>query len=99
MKVSTSKEWSVDDWVQQFAATALEQDNALLKDDIPKVNRLFDRLEAIEAELKGREGDQRRALLRLYDHPNPHVRLKAVLATLAVAPEVARQTLQATAES
>jgi uncharacterized protein DUF2019 len=49
--------------------------------------------------LKAREGDQRQALVRLYEHKNPQVRLKAVKATLAVAPEVALPMLQAIADS
>src|SRR5262249_46404110 len=44
-------------------------------------------------------GDQRRALLPLYDHPNAQVRLKAVKATLAVAPERARRMLEIIADS
>ena len=63
-------------------------------DEIAKYNRLFDQMEAVEEELKVRGGDQRQALLGLYDHPNGHVRLKAAKATLAVAPEAARRALQ-----
>jgi hypothetical protein len=51
-------------------------------------------MEAVEDALKSRNGDQRRALLPLFLHPNAQVRLKAATATLAVAPEAARQTLQ-----
>jgi hypothetical protein len=56
-------------------------------------------MEDVKRELKARDGDQRRALLRLYDHPNAQVRLKAVKATLAVAPERARRMLEIMAES
>ena len=63
--------------------------------DVPQVNRLFDKIEAIEQELKARPGDQRRALIPLYNHPNMQVRVKAAKATLAVAPEAARGTLEA----
>jgi Domain of unknown function (DUF2019) len=54
---------------------------------------------AIEDELKARAGDQRRELLSLYSHPNAQVRLNAIKATLAVAPELARRALQAIADS
>ena len=54
---------------------------------------------AVEDELKARDGDQRRELLSLYNHPNAQVRLNAVKATLAVAPEPARRALQAIADS
>ena len=90
---------SVQQMVQRFIAIALEQDEALLMNDIAEVSRLFWQLEAVEEELKVREGDQRRALLPLYEHPNMQVRLKAVKATLAVAPDTARRMLQAIADS
>ncbi|MEX0841365.1 MAG: DUF2019 domain-containing protein [Xanthobacteraceae bacterium] len=85
--------------VDRFAALALAQDEALLMDEIAKVNRLYDQLEAVEAELKSRPGDQRRILLALYEHPNAQVRVKAIKATLAVVPEQARSALKALADS
>jgi hypothetical protein len=54
---------------------------------------------AIKDELKMRHGDQRRELLSLYDHPNVQVRLNAAKVTLAVAPEPAREVLQAISDS
>jgi hypothetical protein len=80
--------------VERFTAVALDQCEAQQRYSIPKVNRLFDQMEALEGELKKREGDQRRALLPLYDHPVLHVRLKAALATLAVAPKETRFLLE-----
>jgi len=56
-------------------------------------------MEAVEEELKMREGDQRQALLQLYHHANTQVRLAAAKATLAVAPEAARRTIEAIAAS
>jgi hypothetical protein len=85
--------------VDLFVSVALAQDEALLMDDIAKVNLLFDKLENIEEQLKSREGDQRRLLLTLYDHPNLQVRVKAVKATLAVEPEIARSMLKKIADS
>ena len=67
-------------------------------DDNAKFNRLFWQMEAVEGQLKARIGDQRRALLRLYDHPNAQVRLTAAKATLAVAPEAARRLLRTIAD-
>ncbi len=60
---------------------------------------MFDAMEVIKRELKVRNGDQRRALLALYDHPNAQVRLKAVKATLAVEPNAARLMLERLADS
>jgi hypothetical protein len=85
---------SVDQLVEQFTAIALEQDRALDEDDTAEYNRLYDRLQAVVEELKDREGDQRRALLRLGSHRNAQVRLKSAIATLALAPEEARHVLQ-----
>jgi hypothetical protein len=90
---------SVEELVKQFADHALQQDEALLDDEISKVNRLFWKLREIERELKTRQGDQRSALLSLYQHPNAQVRVKAMTATLAVAPIQARSALQALANS
>jgi hypothetical protein len=90
---------STDQLVAHFADLAIEQDDALLRDDISRVNRLFDRLEEVEHVLKTRAGDQRRVLLGLYNHPNMNVRVKAAKATLAVAPQSARAALEAIAGS
>jgi hypothetical protein len=54
---------------------------------------------AITAELKSRPGDQRSALVKLYDHPNVQVRLNAARLTLAVAPAAARQVVETIASS
>jgi ParB-like chromosome segregation protein Spo0J len=99
MKMTRLQDMTVEQLVEHFTATTLNQDEALLTNDHTKFNRLFDEMEAIKQELKARDGDQRRALLRLYDHPNTQVRLKAVKATLAVAPEAARLMLKAIADS
>jgi hypothetical protein len=85
--------------LDRFTAIGIEQDQALLSRQHAKFNRLFDKMVAIEDELKARDGDQRRGLLSLYTHPNAQVRLNAIKATLAVAPEVARRALQALADS
>jgi hypothetical protein len=90
---------TVPELVERFAAIALEQDEALRMNEIAKFNRLFDQMEEVEQELKVRAGDQRQALLALYDHSNMQVRLKAVKATLAVTPIAARQMLEAIANS
>jgi uncharacterized protein YdcH (DUF465 family) len=99
MKQTGLQDMTVDQLVERFTVIALDQDKALLRREHAKFNRLFDKMEAVEEELKTRSGDQRRALLRLYEHPNSQVQLKAVKATLAVAPEPALRMLKAIAES
>jgi hypothetical protein len=81
--------------VQLFAELAVEQDRALLLRTISTVNKIYDKLEAIESELKSRPDDQRSALLPLFNHKNMQVRVKAAMATLAVAPAAARAQLEA----
>lgn len=95
MKRVVLNEANVDELVDRFAEIGLAQDQALLRDDIRAVNRLYDQLKAIERILKERHGDLRAALARLYDHPNMQVRIKAAKATLAVMPEAARAQLEA----
>lgn len=85
--------------VERFIEICIAQDEALLDDDLRKFNRLFDQMQSVLNELKKRDGDQRRALLSLYDHPNMQVRLKAAKATLAIAPESALQALREIKES
>lgn len=89
----------VDQLVGRFAAITAAQDDALLGHELTKFNRLFDRMLEVLEELKGRPGDQRRALMALYDYPNMQVRLQAAKLTLAVAPVEARRQIEAIAES
>jgi len=80
--------------VERFAAIGVEEDQALRVDDLRRYKRLAMQMRAIDEELKGRPGDQRRSLLALYDHPNFQVRLMAAKLTLAIAPEAARRMLE-----
>jgi hypothetical protein len=84
--------------VDAFAAVAREQDEAILADNNAKYNRLYSQMVEIVGELKRRPGDGRRGLVGLYDFPNIHVRLKAAIHTLAVAPAAARKQLELIAE-
>lgn len=94
MSRSSLNDMTVAELVDRFATLALEQDDALLMDEIARVNRLFDQLEDIKHALRSRAGDQRKALMVLYRHPNAQVRLKAAKGRLAVAPAEARNVLQ-----
>jgi hypothetical protein len=90
---------TVDQLVERFAEIGIAQDDALWDGKYAKFNRLFDRMNEVDLELRARGMDARRALLRLYGHRNIQVRLKAAVRTLAVAPDVARQALQTIADS
>jgi hypothetical protein len=90
---------SDDQLVDRFGAICVEQDQALLHSEIARFNRLYSKMAAIRDELKQRQGDRRRALVKLYDHPNAQVRLQAARATLAVAPKEARSVIETLANS
>lgn len=95
MKRVKLSDMTTEQLVQLFADLAVQQDAALLYRAQREVNRIFWKLEEIKSELGARPGDQRSALLQLYDHKNMQVRVKAAKATLAIAPEAARAQLEA----
>jgi len=99
VKRVTLGELSVEQLVERFVAIGLAQEQADLYDDIGEFNRLFKKMQEVVGELRNRAGDQRSALLTLYDHPNLQVRIKAVKNTLALAPEEGRRVLRAIADS
>lgn len=99
MKKSGLSTLSVDELVDRFVTITLAQDEALLRDEIAEFNKLFSQMEAVKDELRSRPGDQRSALIPLYGHPNPQVRVKAIKATLAVNPDEARRQLEILAAS
>jgi hypothetical protein len=99
MKRRNLESLCVPDLVDRFATIALEQDRALLYSEIAKFNRLFEKMNRVQAELKSRSGDQRRALKVLYEHPNAQDRLKAAPATLGVMTKGARALIEEIANS
>jgi hypothetical protein len=99
MKRECLQDMPVEELVARFTAIGLDQDLAIRKDDNAKFTHLFWQMEAVEEELKRRKGDERRALLQLYHHTSTQVRLAAAKATLAVAPEAARRTIETIAAS
>jgi hypothetical protein len=70
MKRAKLQDMTVNQLVERFTAITLEQDKTLLRNEYAKFNRLFEQMEDVKRELKARDGDQRRALLPLYDHSN-----------------------------
>jgi len=99
MKKMNLRRMGTDELIDLFRDYAVQQDDAMLGEEQAKANRLVWELKEIVDELKAREGDQRAALLKLYPHPNAQVRLNAIKATLAVAPEAGRKALEALASS
>ena len=66
----------------------------MLHDDNGRYNRLYDKMKEVERELKQCPGDQRTVLLPLFEHENLQVKLRAALATLAVASKASKAVLQ-----
>lgn len=93
MKTSL-KNKSPEELVQLFASYCIEQDNALLKDQIGRFNQLYDKMAAAAAELRSRVPDARVALVSLFDHPNDQVRLQAAMAAFDFAPDRATQIFE-----
>jgi hypothetical protein len=92
-------EMSISQLVSDFTDNGIAQGQAWRIQDIEEYTRLYWLMDAIEKELKSRDGDARSALIPLYTHPAPHVRLKAAKLTLALEPIKARQVLQDIADS
>lgn len=90
---------NVDQLVDRFEQIGVEQDQALLYDEIPRFNKLFDQMHAVDNELRARGPQARLELLRLFDHQNVQVRLQAAKWSLGVAPEAARKVIQAVYDS
>jgi hypothetical protein len=90
---------TIDQLVARFAAIGVEQDKADKADDNAKYKRLFYQMSEVQKELKKRPGDQRRALLALFDYPVMQVRLMAAQYALAVAPQPARRAIETIAAS
>jgi hypothetical protein len=89
----------MDGLVARFVSIAEQQYQIISDDDRSRYNSLYQKLVDIVDELQSRAGDQRRALVRLFNHPNPQVRLMAASMILELEPAAARPVLQAIRES
>ena len=94
MKKKKLDELTPEQLAARFAEAALIQYDALLDNDIPKYNRVYDLLVEVDQELRKRDPEARLALLSLYKHTNIQVRLEAASFTAGVAPKLARKLLQ-----
>ncbi|MDZ4056615.1 MAG: DUF2019 domain-containing protein [Polynucleobacter sp.] len=84
---------STTELVERFLSITLRQYDAERRYKTDAYNRLYGEMESVKAELKGRAGDERRALMPLLQHPNVQVRLMTAIALLAVEPDRAKATL------
>ena len=95
MKRAPLSDMTIAQLVSIFESIALAQDEALAKyRPISVYNRLFDQMREVAAELKSRQGDQRRALVPLMNSRNLQVKLKTAITVLPVAYGPARAMLE-----
>lgn len=99
MKIQDLHQLTLVDLVERFTANCVEQGTALFDNDTSRFNRLYGKMAAIRDELKSRPGDQRSALLTLFDHRDIQVRLQAARAAFAIAPGKAREVIEGIAAS
>lgn len=99
MKRQRLEDLTVAQLVERYPQAGIEEDKAEKEDEFQKRNTLCRQMFAIANELKRRPGDQRRALVPLFDHPNIEVRLLAAKAALAIAPVEARKVIEEIAAS
>jgi hypothetical protein len=99
MAKSSDQVASVQELVARFLSIELAQYDAAYVIDTRKYNRLYANMQDVRNELRKREGDQRRALLPLLDHPNVQVRMMAANTLLAISPDLARKALESVRDS
>lgn len=100
MKRVDLKKFTVDQLLERYVAIGLaEEDEVLFGDSSSYYNQLFRKEQAVVDELERRPGDQRQALLALYEHENLWIRLSSIKNSLAFAPKRARRILQEVADS
>jgi uncharacterized protein YcaQ len=98
MKRIRLEDMNVDQLVERFAAIALAQHEAINMEDNAKYKRLFDQMTDMMAEFLTRPIEQRRALMALYEHPNPQVRYTPAFITRDFAPQAARRVCEIISE-
>lgn len=99
MKPSKLKNLATTDLKLLFEKLCIEQYDSLERDEIATFSKRYDKIQAIEDELKSRPGDHRRVLMQLFGHPNMQVRLTAARANLAVDYLAARREIQEIVDS
>jgi hypothetical protein len=85
---------TLDELLRRFEDACLRQYDTWITDDIEQFNADYRILVAVKDELKARDPQARRFLLRLLIHENPQVRLQAAKFVYPAAPEEAKACLQ-----
>lgn len=85
---------SVDEPIARFLSPGIEEDEMEMAGYGARRNRAVRARFVVEDELKSRDNDSRRLLVRFYEHQNIQVQCNAASATLALFPEKARRKLE-----
>ncbi len=99
MKLTNVESMTIDQLVDRFADIGIAQDEALLYDEHAKFRHLYSQMEEVDKELRARGTEARRALARLFDHPNMQVKLQAAKWSLGVLSKDARRVIESISES
>jgi Domain of unknown function (DUF2019) len=99
MRGAELKKLSTSELAARFRDYALQQEGAQLDGDTGKYRGLYQKMESIDAELRARGQDARRALLPLLNEQNMRVRYEAAVRLLAIVPDRARAVLEEIAKS
>ena len=99
MSITNLSRLNNSDLVERFRALAIEKSKVLLDSNTAAANRIYDRMEEIDQELRRRGSDARKALLVLLDDRDRRVRFEAAQKSLAVAPQKALETIKQIAAS
>ncbi|WP_048648097.1 DUF2019 domain-containing protein [Nitratireductor soli] len=99
MKLRDIRTAQTERLIERFIEIGIEQDHALLGNEVSRFNRLFGEKKQIERALEERPGDERRVLFALYDHPDMQVRLNAARATRDLNYQRARALMEEIAAS
>jgi hypothetical protein len=80
--------------VSQFSAIAKARGEATMMLDTRRANACFDRMKAVDLEMRARGTETRKALVPLLSNPDRYVRYYAAMYLLALAPDQARAILE-----
>lgn len=71
MKAAHLANLTTSQLTEKFVSLAIAKGQAIMGDENAKASRIYWQIDAIENELRSRDGDQRRVLSAFFQHPDP----------------------------
>ncbi|HEY0235251.1 MAG TPA: DUF2019 domain-containing protein [Afipia sp.] len=99
MRSADLSQFTVEQLLGRFVALCLQDERAMKLAQVSVRNRLVVEISDITKELKKRPGDQRGALIGLFDHPNLQVRYHVATNLMNMIPERALREMNSIADS